>query len=159
MKTPDLDSDRRLTIVIKAASSFGLAVMAAFLVSIEAVSPDLKFRFSWWAPPVFALTLALSRLFWRVVFRENESPSGTGGRKRRRILFTILSCAFFLATVTAFGISLKGIGNERIREVIEGAAIAVLALGSVGILIWQIARFLERDNRNTSPTEKQPPEP
>jgi hypothetical protein len=153
-------NERQMIRVITFSSGFGLGVMAAVLVSIKQVTPNLKFGFSFRTLLAFALAIAFSWFFWRMVFPPGESStpgfSPPRARKRRAVQFAIVSAILCLATMTAFGLSLKGVGNERIREVIQGAAIAVLALISLGFVLWRIARFLENDSRNAS-QKKQPP--
>ena len=67
-----------------------------------------------------------------------------------------LSVLLSLATVAAFAFALKGVGNEKLREIIQGTLLAVFALSGVGFLLWRIARFLESDNKRV--TEDTPPD-
>jgi len=152
-----MDTDERTTSteanlvrIIRIVAGLSLGVMAAFLVSIRDVTPELRLAFTPWSLVAFAGALGFSWLFWRLVFQPDAQPSDLllpGHQRRRAVRFALLSAILCLATLAAFGLSLKGIGNERIREVIQGAAIAVLTLSFLGWMLWRIGRFLEQDSR------------
>jgi len=101
----------------------------------------------------FLVGATFSWLFWRVVFKVDSKRTGPG---KRRVLFAALSVLLSLATVAAFAFALKGVGNEKLREIIQGTLLAVFALSGVGFLLWRIARFLESDNKRV--TEDTPPD-
>ena len=92
----------------------------------------------------FLVGATFSWLFWRVVFKMDSKRTGPG---KRRVLFAALSVLLSLATVAAFAFALKGVGNEKLREIIQGTVLAVFALSGVGFLLWRIARFLESDSK------------
>lgn len=157
------DNDTRLIKVIRIFAGLSLGTMAAFLVSIREVTPNLRIELSPWTVVAFALALVFSTVFWRLVFQSNES-TGAGAipiddRRRRAVLFAGLSVLLCLATVTSFGLSLKGIANDRIREILQGAAIAVLTLTVLGLGIWRIARFLDHDSHRATRDQERPPGP
>ena len=129
--------------------------MAALLFSVKQVTPDLRCELSAGSGIAFLVGAAFSWLFWRVVFKVDKPGEKTGAGKRR-VLFAALSVLLSLATVAAFAFALKGVGNEKLREIIQGTLLAVFALSGVGFLLWRIARFLESDNKRV--TEDTPPD-
>jgi len=143
------NNDRDLTRVIKLASAVGLGLMAAFLYSIKQVTPRLRCEFSFGSGVSFLLGAALSWFFWRLVF---DRPDGAAVKplKSRRRWFIALSILFAAATVAPFALSLKGVANDKALEIVQGTAIALLALGGVGFLVWQAARFLEEDSKRAN---------
>ena len=70
-------------------------------------------------------------------------------------MFAALSVLLSLATVAAFAFALKGVGNEKLMEILQGTVIALFALSGVGFLFWQAIRFLENDSKRA--TEDAPP--
>lgn len=163
MSLPAKDrNEQTLILVIRVSSSLSLGVMAAFLVSIRQVTPELRLGLSFWTVAAFGLALAFSWLFWRLVFQPDgapgPAPESTRRLRRRAVLFAVLSAVLCLATLAAFGLSLKGIGNERVREIIQGAAIAVLTLAFLGFVLWRLARFFDKDSHRGSGTGEAPPE-
>ncbi|HKS36594.1 MAG TPA: hypothetical protein VJW76_05355, partial [Verrucomicrobiae bacterium] len=73
-----------------------------------------------------------------------------GGLFRRRggrRLFLVLSIVLSLATIAAFAFALRGVGDDKLMEIIQGTVIAIFALAGVGVLLWRVARFLEKDSK------------
>jgi hypothetical protein len=122
--------------------------MAAFLYSIKQVTPRLRCELSFGTVISFLLGAILSWYFWRLVFGRLGSAA-VNPPKFRKQGFIALSLLFAAATITPFALSLKGVANDKALEVVQGTAIALLALGGVGFLLWQIARFLENDSKQT----------
>ena len=67
--------------------------------------------------------------------------------KARKRWFIILSIFLTVATLAPFVYTLKGVATDKMVEITEGTALAVLALGGVGFLLWKAARFLESDSK------------
>jgi len=152
-----VNNDRDLTRVIKCSSALGLGLMAAFLYSIKQVTPELQYKISLGTGVSFAAAAALSWAFWRLVFgKPNSSENGLS--KPRRRWFIILSAFLTVATLAPFVYTLKGVANEKMVEIAEGTARALLALGSVGFLLWKEARFLENDSKRADDSVDSSPE-
>ena len=151
------NNDRDLTRVIKYSSALGLGLMAAFLYSIKQVTPELQYKITVGTGVSFAAAAALSWAFWRLVFgKPNSSENGLS--KPRKRWFIILSVFLTVATLAPFVYTLKGVANQKMVEIAEGTALALLALGVVGFLLWKAARFLEEDSKredeDTKPEEE-----
>lgn len=153
-----IDNEASLVRIIRVLAGISLGVMAAFLASIRQITPELTLHFSFMTVVAFVVAQVFSAVFWRIVFVSEASATADaaqpGAARRRAIKFAVLSAILCFATLAAFGISLKGIGNERIRDVIQGAAIAVLALSFLGFVLWRLGRFLERDSDRSSDIER-----
>jgi hypothetical protein len=148
------NNDRDLTRVIKYSSALGLGLMAAFLYSIKQVTPELRYKISIGTGISFVAAAALSWAFWRLVFGKPDSSENALSKPRKR-WFIILSVFLTIATLAPFVYTLKGVANEKMVEIAEGTALALLALGGVGFLLWKTARFLENDSKRA----KDPDEP
>lgn len=151
------NNDRGLVRVIKFSSAAGLGIMAAFLYSIKQVTPRLRCEISFGTGVSFLLGAILSWYFWRLVFGRPGSAAVNPPKFRKRA-FIALSVLFTAATLTPFALSLKGVANDKALEVVQGTAIAMLALGGVGFLLWQAARFLEADSRENEDVRRPPSE-
>ena len=152
-----VNNDRDLTRVIKCSSALGLGLMAAFLYSIKQVTPELQYRISVGTGVSFAAAAVLSWAFWRLVFgKPNSSENGLS--KPRKRWFIILSAFLTVATLAPFVYTLKGVANEKMVEIAEGTALALLALGVVGFLLWKAARFLENDSQRADDSVDSSPE-
>jgi len=152
-----VNNDRDLTRVIKCSSALGLGLMAAFLYSIKQVTPEFQYRISVGTGVSFAAAAVLSWAFWRLVFgKPNSSENGLS--KARKRWFIILSAFLTVATLAPFVYTLKGVANEKMVEIAEGTALALLALGVVGFLLWKAARFLENDSQRADDSVDSSPE-
>jgi hypothetical protein len=143
------NNERDLTRVIKCSSAVALGLMASFLYSIKQVTPELRYEISIGTGISFVAAAALSWAFWRLVFGKPNSSENELPKRRKRWLI-ILSIFLTVATLAPFGYALKGVGNQKVVEIAEGTALAVLALGGVGFLLWKAAQFLENDSKRTS---------
>ena len=141
-----VNNDRDLTRVIKCSSALGLGLMAAFLYSIKQVTPELRYKISVGTGVSFAVAAALSWAFWRLVFGKPDASEKGLSKPRKRWLI-LLSVFLTVATLAPFVYTLKGVANEKMVEIAEGTALALLALGGVGFLLWKMARFLENDSK------------
>jgi len=151
------NNDRDLIRVIKCASALGLGLMAAFLYSIKQVTPELRYNISVGTGVSFMAAATLSWAFWRLVFgKPNRSENGFS--KLRKRWFIILSVFLTVATLAPFVYALKGVANEKMVEIAEGTALALLALGGVGLLLWKAARFLESDSKRADDSADSGPE-
>ena len=137
--------DRILIRVIKGSSAFSLGTMAALLYSVKQVNPDLKFEFSVGTAISFVLAVALSWAFWRLIFgRRNDFDARVSASRRRGL--RALALVLALCTIAPFVFALNGVGNDKAREIAEGTAIALLALGALGFLFWRVTRYLNADS-------------
>ena len=152
-----VNNDRDLTRVIKCSSALGLGLMAAFVYSIKQVTPEFQYRISVGTGVSFAAAAVLSWAFWRLVFgKPNSSENGLS--KPRKRWFIILSAFLTVATLAPFVYTLRGVANEKMVEIVEGTALALLALGGVGFLLWKTARFLENDSKRADDSVDSSPE-
>jgi hypothetical protein len=162
MKEATTANDRSLLRVIQFTSAFSLGLMTAFLYSVKQVTPDLQCELTPASGIAFVIGATFSWVFWRTVLKRDDSgerDGKTGGPIRRRgrhRMILALSILLSLATIAAFAFALKGIGNDKLMEIVQGTAIAVFALSGTGLLLWQVARFLERDSKRNPPSENDP---
>ena len=156
---PDANQ-RGLVRVVQFSSAFSLGLMAAFLYSVKQVTPELRCELSVGTGMAFLAGAAFSWAFLRIAFKLDDSGAGSAGRGRqfgrsgRRRLFLALSVILSLATAATFAFALRGVANDKLMEVVQGSVIAVIALSGVGFLLWQTARFLERDRQRTARAEE-----
>ena len=143
------NNDRDLTRVIKCSSALALGLMAAFLYSIKQVTPEFHYKITVGTGVSFVAAAALSWVYWRLVFGKQNSWENGFSKPRKRGL-VILSVFLTVATLAPFVYTLKGVANENMVEIAEGTALALLALGGVGFLLWKTARFLESDSKRTN---------
>ena len=150
--------------VIQLTSAFSLGLMAAFLYSVKQVTPELRCELTAASGIAFVIGATFSWVFWRIVLKRDDSGEEDGKtgspirRRGRHRMILALSILLSLATIAAFAFALKGIGNDKLLEIVQGTVIAVFALCGIGFLLWQTARFLEKDSKRTHRSENDRPD-
>ncbi len=137
--------DRGLVWVVQLSSALSLGVLAALLYSVKSVNPQIQFQPSFATAVAFALAAADSFLFWHVVFQ----LTGDGANRPRKIRLALLAASLALGLLVSFVYPLKDFSREKVSEIGLGAIIAVGFLSLLGLLFWQVVRYLERDARST----------
>jgi hypothetical protein len=137
-RAPERDFER----AVQLCSAISLGAMAAFFRCLKQTNPTIVFAFTWDVPVAFALGAALSWGFWRVAFARDL-------RRAAKVAGLIgMSMVMTLAMLASFAGAVNETTAERYREVLTGAALAVAVLAVFGFVLWQIARFLEKDARD-----------
>lgn len=131
-----------------------LGLVAAFIESIKSVNPTLRFELSFWTLLAFAAVTGaawyvMERVFFRALAEGRQPPV------KLVIGFTAL---LSLGTLAGFAMSLRGVSDERQRDMLVGTSWAVLALSIVGFAFWKVVQFLERDAAKTNDDLPKPPD-
>jgi Na+/citrate or Na+/malate symporter len=157
---PPPRQDRAFRRVVKLSGALGLGALAAFLYSVKAVHPALRFEVG--AGTVVAALLggAAAWAFLGVVFREEDTAGAGRSRKKGRRSrlgrwLWLFAAVMLLGTVLAFARALRGISSENARDVVEGTVAAFVFVGLVGYVLWRVVRFLESQDEHAPP----PPPP
>lgn len=124
--------------------SLGLLAMA--LASLRAINPALELHFGF--PSVLAGVLAagagwtVSRGFWRLGRGAAVGDAQEHSRLRRRVVGGLA----LLGGVTVLGFITAAVGlpDSRRRDMILGAVLALIVLGTVGGVIWRLAKLFGR---------------
>ncbi|HYT59369.1 MAG TPA: hypothetical protein VEL06_04320 [Haliangiales bacterium] len=152
------NDDRTLMRVIKFSSAFSLGIMAALLYSIKQVNPTLQYEISWGTAVSFAMAVAFSWAYWRLLFgKQNDLNGGLPKTKRRWLL--ALSVFLAVGTVVPFVYALKDVAADEASDVAQGTAIALVVLGAVGFLFWRVTRYLDADTRRDGEAGETPHRP
>ena len=160
---PPTKNDRDLGRVVKFSGALGMGVMAGFIYSIKSVHPIIRFEFSIGVVLAALLAGAGTWAFFAVIFREEkkfERVIARGGaapnRKFLRLWILLFVVVMIVATIVTFARSLRGISDEKVRDVVEGTIGAVLFVSLFLYLLWRLLRFLERDSeRNAEVSEEE----
>ncbi len=152
------NDDRTLMRVIKFSSAFSLGIMAALLYSIKQVNPTLQYEISWGTAVSFAMAVAFSWAYWRLLFGKQNDLNGGLSKFRRRWLLA-LSVFLAVGTVVPFVYALKDVAADEASDVAQGTAMALVALGAVGFLFWRVTRYLNADSQRTAGTDDTPHPP
>lgn len=122
-------------------SSLSIAAMACFLASLKQVNPTIEVRFTVGSAIAFVAGGILTALFLRALLH---------GNKRRRAGLVVLAAIGSVAGY--FLLSIEKTSSANRSDVVIGTIIAVAVLSFVAWLLWNLSRFLERDDAENRKT-------
>jgi hypothetical protein len=125
------------------SSGLGVGAVAAFLFSIDHITPALEMSFDWGTVVAFFIGAAASWYFWSVV-QDARQSGARPSLKRRLIVWGVL---LLLATVVSFTLGMKHHSREKVIEFIIGTGTAIIFLAIGGALFYEIATFLNKEHR------------
>jgi hypothetical protein len=134
--TPDL-----WAVVAPASAAASVGTLAGILASLRQINPDLQFRWDMLSLGAglagAASAWALGRGLWRL--GRHQLPPVVAARLGRQVVggFIGLGVVVFLCFAVAAG----GLPDQRRREMIAGAVLALLVLGAVGWTLLRLARL------------------
>jgi peptidoglycan/LPS O-acetylase OafA/YrhL len=125
-------------------SALSIAVMAALLVSLKQVNPEIQVRFSAATVVAFVAGGILTAFFLRFVLHPN-------GRKRAPLVIV----AVIISVLVYFFIGIKDTASENRSDVMVGTIIAVTVLSGVALALWRVGHYFEAEQpEDTMPEEK-----
>ncbi len=131
---------------ISTALAFG-----AVLGSIESLRKDgsgFSFQFSGKTLVAFGIGAAVGFLYWKLV-----SLSAMHSASR---LLRLSSSLLLLGAVGVFLYPLRFLSAEKLAEVWQGLAADAVVLSVLGVILWRIKRFLDRDSARAGIAPKKP---
>lgn len=137
--------------IAQVSSTVGIGALAAFVASVEQVSPRLKFGWNWMVPLTAVAAAVIAWLMWTAFLVPEPKPQGPLRNRRSPLRIGTL---ILLLTLLGFGYALRDLPGEKLIGVATGTLAAFLILGLMGCLFWQIVKFLEADQKlhSHSPT-------
>lgn len=135
-------TERQIARVMQLSVAVSLGFMAAFFWSLKQVNSHVRFEVSPGTGIAFLATAAISWQAWPMVARE---------QRRARRHFLLFAVGVVVLTAGAFIYGVKDVSREKMRDVAIGAALAALALSVLGLAIWRVGKFLEKDSRQIDP--------
>ena len=131
-------NERQLMRVVQASVALSVGAMSAFFFSVKQVNPVIRFEFTFATVLSFLVAAVLSWFVWQAIV-----STGRADKSRFRWLagFSTVLC---LGTAAAFAYGLRNVSSERYKDFIEGAALAVAVLVTLGLILWRLMRSFER---------------
>lgn len=124
-----------------------LAVMFAFIGSIESVNPRVAFALNW---KVFAGFFGGFGVVWwllGMLFASAEAEDAGRATKRKPIFWMLFFCLVTGGvTLAGFGFAMRETPEGKFRDVIFGTIAAVWVIGFCCLMVWRLIQFLEEDS-------------
>lgn len=128
------------------STALGVGVVAASLYSLRKAPSGLTFDLTIGSVVAFIAGAVAGWWYWRAVGKLVLAHAE--GSSERRTKLRIYSGLLVLLGVAAFLYPIRFVPPENLRPVLEGLGMAFLVLTGVGVVLWQIKRYLDRDSES-----------
>ena len=147
-------NERDFIFVVKAGTALSMGLMAGFLYSLKTVHPSIRLDFTLGSVAAFIIAALVSWKFCAALYRDETGEAGDDGSRReetqkkflKRWIMIFVGTSSLL-TLLAFAWSLKDVGSDSRRQVIEGTVLAAVVIGVVAWLLRMVVRFFEEQSR------------
>ena len=129
------------------ASSFSMGAVAGFIASIKQINPTLEFQLSLLTILSFIGCFGVTWWVHNVIFDEKTDSMDPRRRKKTILFFGVTS---MLAVMSCMGFALKGISQNKLKDVSFGVVIAALFISIAAFFFFKVVGFLHKDERNNS---------
>jgi hypothetical protein len=144
------DSESRSTRVFFKIASLGTALgfgaAAASTESLRSSPGGFSFQITAGTFVAFAVGAAIALVYWKLVASNSKAA--------RRSSFLLA-----LAGVGLFLYPLRFVPASNLRDLTVGLILAAGALSIVGLLLWRVKRFLDKDSKQADDATDQPASP
>jgi len=138
-KPAEFAADPMFRGLVSAGSGAAIGGMLASLAAVgKGPAGKLVFAFNAWVPVLFAVGLVLGWYFWRLLWRAQSENTGSSRRKLQAF-----GGALGLLAMASFAYPLRFLQPERRHDVFFGLGLAIVVLGSFGVLIYKTIRWVE----------------
>lgn len=129
------------------ASSFSVGLATGFVASLKQINPTLEFNFGFLSLLCFGIGFGGTWWMHGIIFNDNLDKQDPKLRKKSLVFFGITAS---VAMICCMSFALRGISEEKLKDVLIGVAIAVIFLSIAFFFFLKVVRFLERDEKNNS---------
>jgi len=147
MSDPQPNSEKQFLQLTRLGGAGCLAVLFAFIGSIESVNPRVAFSLNWKVFVGFFVGFALVWWLLGMMFASAEAED-SGEQTKRKPLFWMLFFCLFAGGVTlaGFAFAMKETPDSKFRDVMFGTVAAVWVIGFCCLMVWRLIQFLEEDS-------------
>ena len=143
MDTPEISPNQRDFLrIVRIATAIAFGFTGGVLAALKNSGSGLVLQFNIWVIPAILVGAAAAWAYWsfiltRLVRRQAQ-------QKRFRIYTVLLAAAGLLC----FLYPMRYITRGSMSEAIQGVVLALITVGVIGLLIWAVARLLNRQDRD-----------
>jgi hypothetical protein len=130
-------SERLFFKIASLGTALGFGAAAASTASLRSGPVGFSFQLSVGTFVAFLVGAAIALIYWKLVASDSKAAS------RASVLIALAGVGLFLYP-------LRFVPASNLRDLTIGLVLAVIALSTVGFLIWRITRFLEKDSQQDS---------
>jgi predicted permease len=143
MDNPEISpSQRDFLRIVRVATAIAFGITGGVLAGLKSSGSGLVLEFNVWVIPAILIGAAAAWAYWsfiltRLVRRQAQ-------QKRFRIYTVLLAVAGLLC----FLYPMRYVTRGSMSEAVQGVLLAFLTVGVVGLLIWSVARLLNRQDKD-----------
>jgi FtsH-binding integral membrane protein len=128
--------------IVRAATAIAFGITGGVLAGLKNSGSGLVLEFNVWVVPAILIGAAAAWAYWsfiltRLVRRQTQ-------QKRFRVYTVLLAVAGLLC----FLYPMRYVTRGSMSEVIQGVVLAFMTVGVIGLLIWSVARLLNRQDHD-----------
>jgi predicted permease len=128
--------------IVRVATAIAFGLTGGVLAGLKNSGSGLVLAFNVWVIPAMLVGAAAAWAYWsfiltRLVRRQAQ-------QKRFRIYTVLLAVAGLLC----FLYPMRYVTRGSMSEVVQGVVLAFMTVGVIGLLIWSVARLLNRQDRD-----------
>jgi hypothetical protein len=124
-----------------------MGAVAAFIASIQQINPTLEFKAGILTLLSFVVCFGITWWVYHIIFDDKTAAMDPKRRKKTILFFCVSS---LLAVLSCMGFALKGISQNKLKEVAFGVIIAAIFISIAAFFFFKVVRFLERDEQNNT---------
>jgi predicted permease len=135
-------SQRDFLRVVRVATAMAFGLTGGVLAGLKNSGSGLELEFNIWVIPAILVGAAAAWAYWsfiltRLVHRQKQ-------QKRFRIYTLLLA----LAGLLCFLYPMRYVTRGSMSEAVQGVVLAFMTVGVIGLLIWSVARLLNRQDKD-----------
>lgn len=134
-------------VVAPVCAAASLGTLTAILVAVRQINPVFRLDFDLLSLSAGLVTgvagWSLGRGLWRLG-RSGAAPGTNTTERDLRLRVVWGLVALGVLTVAGFALAAAGIPDTRRRDMIAGAVLALLVIGSVGFILMKLAKLFGR---------------
>jgi hypothetical protein len=143
MDKPEISpSQRDFLRIVRVATAIAFGVTGGVLAGLKNSGSGLVLEFNVWVIPAILIGAGAAWAYWSFILTRLVSRQA---QQKRFRLYTILLA---VAGLLCFLYPMRYVTRGSMSEVIQGVLLAFMTVGIVGLLIWSVARLLNRQDRD-----------
>lgn len=139
---PDISRNQRDFLrIVRGATAIGFGLTGGVLAGLKSTGSALVLEFNIWVVPAILAGAGAAWAYWTFVMRVQGSGFEVRGSRFRFRLYTVL---LGVGGLLCFLYPMRYVTRGSMGDVIQGVVMAFVVVGMVGLLLWSVARLLNR---------------
>jgi hypothetical protein len=146
--TPRSKNERDFLRIASISTALAFGTVLGSMASLRKDASAFSFQFSGETLVAFGIGAAVGFLYWKLI-----SLSST---LKTSLLLRVATVLLLLGSVGVFLYPLRFLSAEKLAEVWQGLGADAVVLSVLGVILWRIKRFLDRDSARAGIAAKKP---